>query len=55
MEIYEFFFSEGAVKDLKVIHQKEQLKILYKIEKLAQNPFPKGCVKIKALNDQVSI
>lgn len=51
MEIYEIVFSEGAVKDLKVIPQKEQIKILDKIEQLAQNPFPKGCVKIKALND----
>ncbi len=53
METYDIVFSEGAVKDLKVIPQKEQLKILDKIEQLADNPFPKGCVKIKASNDSL--
>lgn len=51
METYDIVFSEGAVKDLKVIPPKEQLKILDKIEQLADNPLPKGCVKIKATND----
>jgi hypothetical protein len=32
VEIYDIVFSDGTVKDLKVIPQKEQLKILYKIE-----------------------
>ena len=49
METYDIVFSEGAVKDLKVIPQKEQLKILDKIELLAANPFPKGCIKSKLL------
>jgi mRNA interferase RelE/StbE len=51
VESYDIVFSEGAIKDLKVIPQKEQLKILDKIELLAANPFPKGCVKIKTTND----
>ena len=51
METYDIVFSEGALKDLKVIPQKEQLKILDKSEQLAENPLPKGCVKINATND----
>ena len=51
METYDIVFSEGAVKDLKAIPQKEQLKIIDKIELLSSNPFPKGCVKIKTSDD----
>jgi len=50
VETYDIVFSEGAVKDLKVLLQKEQLKILDKIEQLANNPFLKGCIKLKASN-----
>ena len=32
VEIYDFVFFDGSVKDLETIPQKEQLKILYKIE-----------------------
>ncbi|MBK8514991.1 MAG: type II toxin-antitoxin system RelE/ParE family toxin [Saprospiraceae bacterium] len=45
--IYEIVFSAGAIKDLKIIHHKDQLKIIDKIELLKDNPFPKGCVKLK--------
>ncbi len=46
---YKIVFSEGAVKDLKTVPKKDQLKILDKIERLISDPFPKGCVKIKAI------
>jgi mRNA interferase RelE/StbE len=53
VEAYDIFFSEGALKDLKVIPQKEQIKILDKVERLSDNPYPKGCVKIKASDDEL--
>lgn len=44
---YEILFSEGAVKDLKSVPSKDQIKIIYKIEKLSGDPYPKGCKKLK--------
>jgi mRNA-degrading endonuclease RelE of RelBE toxin-antitoxin system len=39
---YEILFSEGAVKDLKNVPSKDQIKIIDKIEKLSDNPYPKA-------------
>jgi len=44
---YEILFSEGAVKDLKNVPSKDQIKIIDKIEKLSDDPYPKGCKKLK--------
>ncbi len=40
-----------AVKDLKSVPLKDQSKILDKIELLGENPFIKGCIKIKATHE----
>lgn len=44
---YEIVFSEGAVRDLKNVPHKDQLRIIDKIGQLANAPFPKGCIKLK--------
>lgn len=48
---YDIVFSEGAVKDLKNVPSKDQGKILEKIELLSENPFIRGCVKIKGTDE----
>lgn len=48
MAEYEIFFKESVWKDFKKIPKSELKKILHRIEKLADDPRPKGCEKLTA-------
>lgn len=46
MAEYEIFFKESVWKDLKKIPKRELKKILSRVEKLGNDPRPKGCEKL---------
>ena len=46
MAVYKIFFKRSVEKDLAVIPKEDIKKILYRIEKLADNPRPPGCEKL---------
>ena len=43
---YSLFFKESVQKDFKAIPKKDTVKILKRIELLAENPRPMGCEKL---------
>ena len=43
---YKIFFKKSVEKDLDPIPKKDLVKILSRIETLAQNPRPSGCEKL---------
>ena len=46
MAAYKIFFKKSVKKDLAGIHKKDLLKILHKIESLADDPRPAGSEKL---------
>ena len=46
MAAYRIFFKKSVVKDFKVIPKKDLVKILERIEALAEDPRPPGCEKL---------
>ena len=46
MAAYKIYFKKSVEKDLKVIPKKDLVKILERIEALAENPRPPGCEKL---------
>ena len=46
MAVYKIFFKKSVEKDFKVIPKKDLLKILERIEALAEDPRPPGCEKL---------
>jgi len=48
MEKYKIEIKRSAVKEIKKSPSKDLKKILVKISSLAENPRPKGCVKLSA-------
>ncbi len=46
MAEYEIFFKESVYKDLKKIPKNDLIKILARIENLADDPRPVGCEKL---------
>jgi mRNA interferase RelE/StbE len=49
MASYEVVFKASVAKDLRRIPSKDLRRILDRIEALADNPRPEGCVKLSAL------
>ena len=48
MAKYKIEIKRSAVKEIKKLSSKDVGKILIKISSLAENPRPKGCVKLSA-------
>ena len=46
MAAYKIYFKKSVEKDFKVIPKKDLLKILERIEALAEDPRPPGCEKL---------
>lgn len=46
MATYRFEFRKSVEKDLKTIPKKDQIRILRRISKLADEPWPSGCKKL---------
>ena len=46
MAAYKIYFKKSVEKDLKVIPKKDLVKILERIEALAEDPRPPGCEKL---------
>ena len=46
MAAYKIFFKKSVEKDFKVIPKKDLVKILERIEALADDPRPAGCEKL---------
>ena len=46
MAAYKIYFKKSVEKDFKVIPKKDLLKILERIELLAEDPRPPGCEKL---------
>ena len=46
MAAYKVYFKKSVEKDFKVIPKKDLLKILERIEALAEDPRPPGCEKL---------
>ena len=46
MAVYKIFFKKSVEKDFRVIPKKDLVKILERIETLAQDPRPSGCEKL---------
>ena len=46
MVAYKIFFKKSVEKDFKVISKKDLVKILERIEALAEDPRPPGCEKL---------
>ncbi len=46
MAAYKIFFKKSVEKDFKVIPKKDLVKILERIETLAEDPRPPGCEKL---------
>ena len=46
MAAYKIFFKKSVEKDFKVIPKKDLVKILERIEALAEDPRPPGCEKL---------
>ena len=46
MAAYKIFFKKSVEKDFKVIPKKDLVKILERIETLAEDPRPSGCEKL---------
>jgi len=46
MAIYKIFFKKSVEKDFKVIPKRDLLKILERIEALAEDPRPPACEKL---------
>ena len=46
MAAYKIFFKKSVNKDFKVIPKKDLVKILERIETLAEDPRPQGCEKL---------
>ncbi len=46
MAAYKIFFKKSVEKDFKVIPKKDLVKILERIEALAEEPRPPGCEKL---------
>jgi mRNA interferase RelE/StbE len=46
MANYEIVFKQSVAKDLRSIPCKDVRNILERIEKLAENPRPRGCVRL---------
>ena len=44
---YKIVFASRAIKDLRLIPRKSQEQIIKKAEDLSENPYPKGCLKLK--------
>ncbi len=51
--IYDIIISEKAEKDFIKIQKIDVIKIVDKIESLAENPYPTGCKKIKASDENL--
>ena len=46
MAAYKIYFKKSVEKDFKVIPKKDLVKILERIEALAEDPLPPGCEKL---------
>ena len=46
MAVYKIFFKKSVEKDFKVVPKKDLVKILERIEALAEDPRPPGCEKL---------
>ena len=46
MAAYKIYFKKSVEKDFKVIPKKDLVKILERIEELAEDPRPPGCEKL---------
>ncbi|MCF6291553.1 MAG: type II toxin-antitoxin system RelE/ParE family toxin [Desulfobacterales bacterium] len=46
MAAYSIFFKKSVEKDLKAIPKKELIRIIKRIEGLAEDPRPQGCEKL---------
>ena len=46
MAVYKIFFKKSVEKDFKVIPKNDLVKILERIETLAEDPRPPGCEKL---------
>jgi mRNA interferase RelE/StbE len=47
---YNIFIKPSAVKEIENIPQKDRLRIIQKIQELANNPRPQGCEKLTGEN-----
>ncbi len=50
---YKVEFASKAVKDLRSIPRTDQGKIIDKAESLSENPYPRGCLKLKGLQEEL--
>lgn len=50
---YKVEFASRAIKDLRSIPRTYQGKIIDKTESLSENPFPRGCLKLKGLQEEL--
>ncbi len=50
---YKVEFSARAIKDLHSIPITYQGKIIEKVESLGEKPYPKGCLKLKGLQENL--
>ena len=50
---YKVEFASRAIKDLRSIPRSYQGKIIDKAESLAENPYPRGCLKLKGLQEEL--
>jgi mRNA interferase RelE/StbE len=51
MEKYEILFKPSVEKDLGKIQDTTVIRILEKIEQLSENPFPRGCAKLRGVEN----
>jgi mRNA interferase RelE/StbE len=50
---YKVTFASRAIKDLRAIPRADQSKIIDKAESLSENPYPRGCLKLKGLQEEL--
>ena len=50
---YKVVFASRAVKDLRSLPRKSQEQIIEKAEDLSENPYPKGCLKLKGMKEEI--
>ncbi len=50
---YKVEFAERAIKDLRTIPRNYQLKIIDKSESLGVDPYPRGCLKLKGVSEEL--
>ena len=50
---YKVVFASRALKDLRPIPRTYQEKIINKAESLGEDPYPRGCLKLKGIREEL--